>query len=478
MFEVIADKGFESAKAGDGLGHGFGGVGIAKVEAGKPGSAIFVAGGDVVELIFHGRGEVIIHQGGEVLFKEPDDGEGHPGRNKSVATRIDIAAVLDGADDGGIGGRTADAELFHLFHQAGFGVASRRVCGMPLGGHAGGGQAITASESGKALLGVIGEIVAIGLPSGFHIGLEETRKGDGAPSGGEFAALARRGVAKHGYLHGGATRVGHLGSYGALPNQLVQLKFLGVELRVQLAGGGKSLTGGTDGLVRLLRILHLARVLARGGGKVIGAVKLACLSAGGLNAGFGKRGGVGTHIGDVTVLIEALGDAHGALGGVMQFAPGLLLQRRGHKGGVRLARVGLFLHGGHLHGGAREAIRERTRGGFVEDDRLGGKLAAIIKIAAYGNTRAIDAGESGLKGAGVIVIGDAAIERCGEVPICGGNERHALPLALHDHAGGHGLHAAGGQARHDLLPQHRRNFITIEAVEDAAGFLRVHQIFV
>ena len=63
----------------------------------------------------------------------------------------------------------------------------------------------------------------------------------------------------------------------------------------------------------------------------------------------------------------------------------------------------------------------------------------------------------------------------GEVPVAGGDEREALALAVDDEAGRGGLHAAGREARADLAPQHGRDLVAVEPVEDAAGLLRVDE---
>ena len=67
------------------------------------------------------------------------------------------------------------------------------------------------------------------------------------------------------------------------------------------------------------------------------------------------------------------------------------------------------------------------------------------------------------------------VEGAVDVPPGGRAEAHAGPLALDDHAGGHALDPAGRQPRHDLLPQHGRHLVAVEAVEDAAGLLGVDQ---
>ena len=60
-------------------------------------------------------------------------------------------------------------------------------------------------------------------------------------------------------------------------------------------------------------------------------------------------------------------------------------------------------------------------------------------------------------------------------PPAGRAEADARPLALDHHAGGHALDPAGGQPGHDLLPQHGRDLVAVEPVEDATGLLGVDQ---
>jgi hypothetical protein len=52
------------------------------------------------------------------------------------------------------------------------------------------------------------------------------------------------------------------------------------------------------------------------------------------------------------------------------------------------------------------------------------------------------------------------------------------PLPLDHQAGRDRLDAAGGQALGDLAPQHRRDLVAVDAVQDAAGLLGVDQVVV
>ena len=57
-------------------------------------------------------------------------------------------------------------------------------------------------------------------------------------------------------------------------------------------------------------------------------------------------------------------------------------------------------------------------------------------------------------------------------------ERLDLAFALDDQAKSDGLHASGGQATADFVPQKRGDLISDEAVEHTAGLLRVDQILI
>ena len=52
---------------------------------------------------------------------------------------------------------------------------------------------------------------------------------------------------------------------------------------------------------------------------------------------------------------------------------------------------------------------------------------------------------------------------------------HALALALDDEPRRDRLHAPGRQSLHDLPPEHRRDLVAVEAVEDAPRLLRVDE---
>ena len=234
----------------------------------------------------------------------------------------------------------------------------------------------------------------------------------------------------------------------------------------------------------LLGVLHLAGVLARAVRDKLLAIQLGGLRAGGIDAGGGQRRGVRTHISDVAVFVQALRDTHRALRGEAQLPAGLLLQRGGHERRVRAAGVWLFLHVCDVQFLALNSGRQLLRALLVQDQRGAGLAGleggVVLKVAALRDALAAHGGELGLEGCRITVQPGGGVDRelGGQVPVVGGAEGHALALALDDHAGGDGLHTPCGQARHDLLPQHRGDLVAVKAVEHAAGLLGVHEVVV
>src|SRR5690606_34400054 len=106
-------------------------------------------------------------------------------------------------------------------------------------------------------------------------------------------------------------------------------------------------------------------------------------------------------------------------------------------------------------------------------DRLttgrGGELAVGAEVLAGGDARAVDAEAGGRQ------LARLRPEMALDVPVAGRHEADAFTLALDDHAGGDALHPAGAELGHDLLPQHRRDLVAVEPVEDAARLLGVHE---
>ena len=119
---------------------------------------LFVALGNLVELLLHAGGEVVVHDVLEVLHQEVVHHDTDVGRQQLALVRagylflllhinldafqrghligaglallvalLHVFALLDGRDGRSIGRRTADAQLLQLVHQAGLGIAQRTL---------------------------------------------------------------------------------------------------------------------------------------------------------------------------------------------------------------------------------------------------------------------------------------------------------------------------------------------------------------
>ena len=173
---------------------------------------------------------------------------------------------------------------------------------------------------------------------------------------------------------------------------------------------------------------------------------------------------VGTHIGDQTgqavlaqldAFIQLLRNAHGAARGHIELAAGLLLQGRGderRRGGALFLAALDLAHDKRL---ALDRVHDRLRLGFVFQFRL----AAAVAVVAGGELAAV-----------------RGLQQRLDRPVFLGHKRADLVFAVHHQAGRNALHAAGAQPTLDLAPQEGRQFVTHNAVQNAARLLRIDQI--
>lgn len=363
-----------------------------------------------------------------------------------------------------------------LLDQAGLGVTGRRLGGVPVDRDLLGGQRIALAHLGQPALAVVQ--LGVRVVGTLDVRLQEAVEGDRLAGGAELDVPAVGGGATDLHRDRVAGRVLHLGGDGPLPDQLVELEL--VAGQSGLGGRAETITRGTDRLVRLLRVLDLAGVRARLGRQVVGPVQLRHLGAGGGHGGVAQRRGVRTHVGDVAVLVQLLRDLHGGLRAEAELAARLLLQRRRTERGVRRAAVRLRLDGAdgepRLLQGGRQCAGVR----LVEVERVRAlQLSHGVEVAALRDAPAVDGLQAGDQRRRVRRISRAAgREGARQVPVLGGTERDALAFPLDHEPGRDGLDTAGRQARHDLLPQDRRDLVPVEAVEDAAGLLGVDHALV
>ncbi len=113
---VIRDKALET-----------GTVGGPEVEPIEIGHHLLFAAGDLVEILLHESGEVVVDVVPEVLLEEADDRERLERGYERGALLANVVAILDRRDDRGVGRRAADPQLFEPLDEARFGVAGGRL---------------------------------------------------------------------------------------------------------------------------------------------------------------------------------------------------------------------------------------------------------------------------------------------------------------------------------------------------------------
>ena len=83
--------------------------------------------GDLVELFLEMGGEVVFDVAREVGLQEGGDDAAAILGHEALAVDLHVVAALQHLDDAGVGRGPADAELLELLHQAGLGIARRRL---------------------------------------------------------------------------------------------------------------------------------------------------------------------------------------------------------------------------------------------------------------------------------------------------------------------------------------------------------------
>ena len=416
----------------------------AEEEAGQELGAVLLASGDTVQVALHRGREIVVDQVRQVLLEQARHGERQPRGYQVLAAVRHVPAVPDRLDGGRVGGGTADAEFLHGLDQRGLRIAARGLSLMAIRGGLGQRRGITLGDVRQCLLRVVLFRVVTALVATLLVGQAEARGGDDRTRGRgqHVVALAvdldagenadRRRVAEG---------VGHLRGDRALPDQVVQGQLLLRQGTGHLARRAEVITRGTDRLVRLLRALRGGAVQARRLGHGLGPVELRGLLAGGVDRLAGQRRGVGTHVGDVTGLVEGLGGAHRRGRVPVQLARGLLLEGRRREGGGRAPTVGLTRHRVDDRGrGVGERAGIGPRGGLVqvEDAGLGGLRAQLTLLTEVGTGRdrvAVHGGHA--RAEGLARRRERRIDR----PVLGAHVRHAVAFPGDHEARGHRLHA-------------------------------------
>ena len=415
-----------------------------------------LAGGDIVKLVFEPGGEVVVDVLGEVLGQELVDDLAGIGRLEALLVENHVLAILQRRDDRRIGRRPADAELFQRLHQRCFRIARRRLGEMLLAGQLVHRQHVADFQQRQlgAVLVAVGGIVDVFLVHGDKAG-----KGLHLAGGAEHAVTDRD-------VDGGGIEFcgGHLAGQRPLPDHVVQLELVGGQERLDRFRRAED-RRRAHGFVRFLGVLGLVLEHRRRFRQVVGVEVLADVEADLLDRVVGERHRVGTHVGDQTdlaladvdALVQLLRGAHGAVGGHAELAHPLLLQRRGGERCGRVARFFLLFHRRDRRVVAGQRGQHRGLGGFVGNVELLELLALpLVQLGAE------------------FLPALVAVQM--HRPVFLGGKRTDFDLALADQAQGRALHAAGGQAATDLLPQQRRQVEADQIVERTARLLGIDHV--
>ncbi len=433
------------------------------------------AGGDVVQRRLHVGRELGVDQPGELAFEQVVGGEGHEGGHQLRAVLESVAAPLHGVDDAGVGAGPADAFGFEKLDQRRLGVARGRLGFVCLRGQLPHGQRVALGQLRERLLAVVQG--GVGVVGPLHVGAEEAGEERGAAAGPE-RRLALVGVGHDACGDELEPGIGHLGRHGTLPHQVVEGGLRPLE--AVLVGGAHGAAGGTDGLVRLLGVARRTAVLAGTGAQIVVAVAAPDGVPAAVHRLLRQVGRVGAHVGDIAVLVELLGDAHGLACREPELAPGLLLQRGGGERGRRGACGAAFLHASDPPG-RRACGAGQQRGAFGgERQHVAARHQALLEGTGIG-VEVSPASQAHAR-----QVRHDRVERCAggvllvelglQVPVGRRREAHALLLAHDQQPHRHALHAARRELRGDLLPQQGADAVTHQPVQHAPRLLRVDQV--
>ena len=202
---------------------------------------------------------------------------------------------------------------------------------------------------------------------------------------------AVRTVRREAHRGGRGLRVDHLRCDGPLPDQVVQRELIPHEFSGDFCGRTEGVARGSNRFVRLLRVLDLAVVKPRLVWHILAAVQLPGLATSGVQCLLGQRGGVGSHVGDVAVLVKRLGDPHGPLRTPPKAPGSFLLQRRGHEGWLRLPGGRLLSHRVDREGLSSERRRQRLGRRLIQvDSPLAGQSPVVVEVRPRCDPRPID----------------------------------------------------------------------------------------
>ena len=98
---------------------------IAKVELLEVSQILAFVAADLVQIIFHVGGKLVVNKGRKMVFHQLNYGKSRPAWNQRIAFFEDIVTTQDRVDDRCVSTRAADASLLERLGQRGFGESGR-----------------------------------------------------------------------------------------------------------------------------------------------------------------------------------------------------------------------------------------------------------------------------------------------------------------------------------------------------------------
>ena len=400
------------------------------------------ASGHPVQLLLHAGGEAVIHEVLELLHQAVRHQFADLGGLEAAIGQHDIAALLNGGDDGRIGGGAPDAALFQLPDQARLAVPRGRLGEML--------RTLQALQFQRFARLQVGQRRIFRLLRGRRQRPGVAIEQDDAPANAQLE-LPRL----HQHRGGEIFRIRHLAGDELAADQVIEANGFGVDAG-QLARGLSDI-GGPNRLMGLLGAA-LAGIEPGPGWHVSVAELLADVFAAGGDGFAAQIGGIGAHVGDQARFVQPLGQLHGLLDIEAQPGAARLLQGGGDERRIGPAAGGALLAGSDPEG----ALPQPGFGGFGV--RLVSGPEVFVAILHHLETQRL------------VFPGAAQVGE--QLPVFLRREGADFPLPLHDQAHRHGLHPARRQAPGHLGPEQRGKLEAHHPVEEAAGLLGVDPVHV
>ena len=404
---------------------------------------------DLIELVLDLRREVVVHDLGEVLQEEVVDHNANVGGDElsflrtgelclccrlhlvafqdvnsefglfaSPVAFLHIVALLDRRNRRRVGRRASDTKFLQFVYETGLGISCRSLGETFHRGNAFAGELLTHLQCGQGsellrLLVIVGR---------FLIDFQETVEDNDLTAGDELLGLPADIDVNRGFLD---LCLSHLGGNGALPDQVVETFFLcrTVDSGVFHMGRSNSLMGFLCPFGLCMEVTGRAILLTKEfGDRLLTAVDGKCREV----------DAVGTHIGDASVFIELLCNAHGLRHGEPQLSGSFLLQGRSRERRRRRALQRFFRHIAHGEDSVLATVEE------VESLIVCGK--ALIELCLDLHTK---------------VITIYGCEDGSNTVVRLTLEGLYLTFTLYDESDGHALYTSCRQRRFDFSPQYR-----------------------